>query len=85
MDVTLQSLKLTAVLLLLLGAGKTTTFKILTGDLSATSGTAAVAGYDVKTNLRGVRMADYINIAAVMFSYYWMIAGTTEDWLLSSV
>lgn len=37
------------------GAGKTTTFKILTGDLSMTSGTAAIAGYDIRTNLREVR------------------------------
>ena len=43
-----------------IGAGKTTTFKILTGDLSATSGTAAVAGYDINTSLREVRMVDQI-------------------------
>ncbi len=30
------------------GAGKTTTFNILTGDLSATSGSATIAGYDIR-------------------------------------
>ena len=37
------------------GAGKTTTFKILTGDISMTSGTAAIAGYDIRTQLRQVQ------------------------------
>ena len=36
------------------GAGKTTTFSILTGDFTLTSGTAVVAGYDIRTNLRDV-------------------------------
>ena len=36
------------------GAGKTTTFSILTGDLALTSGTAIIAGYDIRTNLRDV-------------------------------
>ena len=30
------------------GAGKTTTFNILTGDLSATSGSATIAGYNTR-------------------------------------
>ena len=37
------------------GAGKTTTFKILTGDISMTSGTAVIAGYDIRTQLRKVQ------------------------------
>ena len=37
------------------GAGKTTTFKILTGDISMTSGTAVIAGYDIRTQLRQVQ------------------------------
>ena len=41
------------------GAGKTTTFKILTGDLSMTSGTLAIAGYDIRTNLRDVSIVLY--------------------------
>ena len=36
------------------GAGKTTTFGILTGDISMTDGTAVIAGYDIRTNLREV-------------------------------
>ena len=36
------------------GAGKTTTFGILTGDLTLTSGTAVIGGYDIRTNLRDV-------------------------------
>lgn len=41
------------------GAGKTTTFKILTGGLSMSSGTAVVAGYDIRTSLRAVRFSSY--------------------------
>ena len=36
------------------GAGKTTTFNILTGDLSMTSGTAMIGGHDIRSNLRDV-------------------------------
>ena len=36
------------------GAGKTTTFNMLTGDISPTSGTAIIYGYDIRTNLRKV-------------------------------
>ena len=37
------------------GAGKTTTFKMLTGDITATDGTAYVAGHDIQTQLRRVQ------------------------------
>ena len=37
------------------GAGKSTTMRILTGFVSATSGTASVAGYDVFESSREVR------------------------------
>ncbi|MDG2991075.1 ABC transporter ATP-binding protein [Candidatus Synechococcus calcipolaris G9] len=37
------------------GAGKTTTMRILSGYLPATSGTAAIAGYDVHENPMAVR------------------------------
>lgn len=37
------------------GAGKTTTMRILTGFLSASSGTARIAGYDVQTDSLEVR------------------------------
>lgn len=36
------------------GAGKTTAFRMLTGDLSLTSGTAVIAGFDIVTDLRKV-------------------------------
>ena len=36
------------------GAGKTTTFSILTGDIPLTSGTATVAGYDIRTSIKDV-------------------------------
>ena len=36
------------------GAGKTTTFSILTGDITMSSGTAVIAGYDIRTHLRDV-------------------------------
>ena len=38
------------------GAGKTTTFSILTGDISMTSGTAIIAGFDIRSQLRAVRL-----------------------------
>ena len=37
-----------------LGAGKTTTFSMLTGDLSISQGTAYMDGYNILTNLRQV-------------------------------
>ena len=36
------------------GAGKTTTFSILTGDITPSSGTALIAGYDIASDLRKV-------------------------------
>ena len=49
---------------LLLGAGKTTTFSILTGDIAPTSGTAVIAGYDIRTDLRKVYTVNYMYIDA---------------------
>ena len=45
------------------GAGKTTTFSILTGDISPTSGTAFIAGHDIRTDLGKVNM--YMSILLV--------------------
>ena len=42
-------------LMLSAGAGKTTVFRMLTGDLSVSSGTARIAGFDIVTDLRKVR------------------------------
>ncbi len=41
-------------LLVLSGAGKTTAFSVLTGDISMSSGTAVIAGYDIRTHPRNV-------------------------------
>ena len=38
------------------GAGKTTTFGMLTGEFPITSGTAIIDGFDVSTNLRDVSL-----------------------------
>ena len=40
---------------LFLGAGKTTTFSMLTGDLSITEGTAFLDGFNIQTHLKQVR------------------------------
>jgi ATP-binding cassette subfamily A (ABC1) protein 1 len=37
------------------GAGKTTTFQMLTGDFMPTTGTASIAGYNLRTNLNEAR------------------------------
>jgi ABC-type uncharacterized transport system ATPase subunit len=37
------------------GAGKTTTFKILTGDEQPTEGTAFIRGYDIRTDMAHAR------------------------------
>ena len=39
-----------------LGAGKTTTFNMLTGDIRPSSGTALIAGHDITTDIREVCM-----------------------------
>ena len=39
------------------GAGKTTTMSMLTGFFPPTSGTALVNGYDITTNISGVRQS----------------------------
>ena len=36
------------------GAGKTTTFNILIGDIAPSSGTAIIAGHDIRTDLNKV-------------------------------
>ena len=41
--------------LLIPGAGKTTTFSIITGDIPMTEGTASISGFDIRTHLRDVQ------------------------------
>ena len=40
---------------LFIGAGKTTTFGMLTGELGITDGTAYLNGYNLQTNLREIQ------------------------------
>ena len=40
-----------------LGAGKTTTFNMLTGDIRPSSGTALIAGYDIVSDIRKVHVS----------------------------
>ena len=42
------------------GAGKTTAFRVLTGDLSPTSGTAIIAGFDIVSDLRKVSLLPHV-------------------------
>ena len=44
------------------GAGKTTTFNMLTGDIRPTSGTATIAGYDIISDIRKVVLLDTLLI-----------------------
>lgn len=45
-----------SLMLLYLIVGKTSTFKMVTGDEAISSGEAYVARYSVKTNIKDVRM-----------------------------
>ena len=45
----------TKILIMFWGAGKTTTFKMLTGDTEVTAGEAWVNGYSILGQMEGVR------------------------------
>ena len=47
---------------LISGAGKTTTFKMLTGDIRPSSGTATIAGYDIISDIRKVVLLHYLTV-----------------------
>ena len=51
---TVKSKAITALVTNSSGAGKTTTFNMLTGDIRPTSGTATIAGYDIISDIRKV-------------------------------
>ena len=68
-----------------LGAGKTTTFSMLTGDISPTSGTAIISGYDIRTDLRKVQLLNLTNFSLLILPTAILCAGPTKDRLLSSV
>lgn len=53
------------------GAGKTTAFRMLTGDLSLTSGTAVIAGFDIVTDLRKVSL--YLNVVSKQHMHFDLI------------
>ena len=65
------------------GAGKTSTFNMLTGDLRPTSGTALIADYDILTQLRKVRTGGilgvsvgvnaWVHVACVLLRYHLFI------------
>ena len=44
------------------GAGKTTTFNMLTGDTRPSSGTATIAGYDIISDIRKVVLLHYLTL-----------------------
>ena len=46
------------------GAGKSTTMNILTGYISATSGTVTVGGYDIMDSLKGSKTFDWLSTGA---------------------
>ena len=58
------------------GAGKTTTFSMLTGDISPTSGTAIISGYDIRTDLRKVTY--YVQVlymrACIAIQYMYLVS-----------
>ena len=45
-----------------LGAGKTSTFGMLTGDITPSSGTAFVSGYDIRTDMKSVSQCNSVSI-----------------------
>ena len=73
--------------IIIIGAGKTTTFGMLTGELPITSGTAIIDGFDVSTNLKNV---SFFNQACmhygiiVLIHIYFNCVDTTKDRLLPS-
>ena len=42
------------------GAGKTSTFGMLTGDITPSSGTAFVSGYDIRTDMKSVSKKEIV-------------------------
>ena len=64
------------------GAGKTTTFNMLTGDIRPSSGTSIIAGYDITTDIREVCTSVDECIVSMMLS---MISlGAASYWILST-
>ncbi len=79
--------------ILIIGAGKTTTFSVITGDLSMTAGSVSVAGYDIETNLRDVSVCIivFLNLCHSIYSSIASLCilfdtpvGPATNWILSS-
>lgn len=63
------------------GAGKTTTFNMLTGDIRPSSGTATIAGHDITTDIREVCVSLFFT---AMLSLMLKTLGATSYWILST-
>ena len=64
------------------GAGKTTTFNMLTGDTRPSSGTATIAGHDITSDIREVCIMAYHVYNNYMLSM--MSLGAASYWILST-
>ena len=64
----------------MLGAGKTTTFNMLTGDTIPSSGTALIAGYDIVSDIRKV----HISTSLPYTLHHMYYTGPTTHWILST-
>lgn len=61
------------------GAGKTTTFSMLTGDINATRGTAIISGFDIRTDLRKVMDTHYQKQnKTATYNYLYFTKNTTK-------
>ena len=65
-----------------LGAGKTTTFNMLTGDIRPSSGTANIAGHDITSDIREVCIL--VHCVSAVTIILPLILGTTSYWILST-
>ena len=60
------------------GAGKTTTFNMLTGDIRPSSGTATIAGYDITSDIREVWHAICVYTVVIDVTRYNVVLDTVH-------